>query len=35
MGIIWVCVLQVWLHDWWLVKVEGNGLAVSGFTSRE
>ncbi|KAL9343091.1 hypothetical protein Peur_063522 [Populus x canadensis] len=26
---------SVWLHDWWLVKVEGNGLAVSGFTSRE
>ncbi|KAG6741394.1 hypothetical protein POTOM_054628 [Populus tomentosa] len=28
-------VRTVWLHDWWLVKVEGNGLAVSGFTSRE
>lgn len=29
------CVLQVWLYDWWLAKVEGDGLAVSGFTFRD
>ncbi|KAJ6917378.1 hypothetical protein NC652_019673 [Populus alba x Populus x berolinensis] len=26
---------EVWLYDWWLAKVEGDGLAVSGFTFRE